>query len=350
MRLRLIILALFLVNITFANADKTEKIRLDDKHTSETKDLKFCNIVVSKTGTDNNGTTMVSIEIENKDTENVILLFDKSYSKRDLKKQKPSKSFHKTFPGTERIVEGCDGISEICLITPTKKKDLPVIVFKEPGTKSLLLPFYISKFKKKSFFSFLGGSNGRNKLQLFEAPKVELQIELGEREDEDLKRITEKSDKLIKEIEQQTFCTNPRHKPSLAEQKESYKEQIDYICDEIKDINSKRYLSYDKNREKFESILKRLEAIDFAKYEKDCGKHSIPTSNCKYCKLSPQKIYHMMDDFYKKIYNSDNRKEAKEAIMSDVKLLFECKKHASKWKNSEYSERITDRYNRINNF
>lgn len=63
-----------------------------------------------------------------------------------------------------------------------------------------------------------------------------------------------------------------------------------------------------------------------------------------------------MDDYYKKIYSSSDRKAAKAKVMNEVNALYKCctdtscSKHAAAWKSgSEYKSKIIERYNRISN-
>ena len=61
-----------------------------------------------------------------------------------------------------------------------------------------------------------------------------------------------------------------------------------------------------------------------------------------------------MDDLYKKIYTSADRKATKQSVMGQVNALYgcctaaDCAKHASQWKRGgDYKSKIIERYNRI---
>ena len=115
-----------------------------------------------------------------------------------------------------------------------------------------------------------------------------------------------------------------------------------------------RFVLLDK--ESVDDLKERLDNANFR--EGDCGRHSRVREGhtCSYCSLSLQQIYHKLDDFYKKIYSSNNRKEAKASVMSQVNALYQCctdptcSKHASAWKKGgDYKTKIIERYNRIKN-
>ena len=161
---------------------------------------------------------------------------------------------------------------------------------------------------------------------------------------------------VIEEIGKQKFCNHPSHKPSLEEQELTYKSKIDSIKSEIEKVKGKHnWFDKDKGYQKFLALKQKLAAIDFTALEEDCGKHAKRTStstktDCKYCNLTPQEISHKLEDYYKKIFSSNNRKEEKKAVMSDVNLLYGCTKHSSKWKNSKFKSGIEKYYRGIMQF
>lgn len=338
------------------NADEQRKIKLDENHSKETVHLAFCNVFVAKENTDDDRNARVSVEIENLDESNVIILFGRSYPEKELKKLSPSITFDKNFPGTKgrRNIDSYRKARTVIFIDPSEKKRLSEIVIEGEEGHLCRLPFYIAKYKKKSFF---GGSNGRNKLLLMEKQTLELEIDVELKPDNDYARINNEATALISDIGTQVFCTNTKHKPTLERQEKPYKERISKLQRDIDEvIDRHRWKVNDKGYQRYAEIKQKLSAINFSDYERDCGKRHgggtpKPTqASCKYCNLSPQQIYHKLDDYYKMIYNSNNRKATKESVMSEVNLLYSCSKHAATWKNSDYQQVITDRYRRICNF
>lgn len=348
----LIIIASFFLSVIAANADEQRKVKLDDGHSEEQIRFSYCNLFVKKVDTDDDDNAKVAIEIENLDESNVIILFGHAYPEKELKKLSPSIAFDKKFPGTkgQRNIDTYREARNVVFIDPSEKIILPEIQTKSGEIQICRFPLYFAKYK---------GSSGK-KLLLLEKQIIELEIEVEVKPDEDFIRLDEESNGLIDEISKQTFCTNPKHKVSLEKQKAPYEDRIAKIKSEINSVrNSHGWYSSERKYQRYEDIILKLDAIDFSRYEGDCGNpknHISPRRHsCKYCNLSLQQIYHKLDDYYKKIYSSGNRKATKDAVMTDVNLLYRCctdtncTKHSS-WNNSEYKVKITDRYNRICNF
>lgn len=355
MKKLLICMTFFFLAAFSTFADEQRTIKLDDGHPKEQVRLGYCNIFVTRADMDDDGNAKVTVEIENLDESNVIILFGHAYPEKELKKLSPSITFDKNFPGTkgQRNIDTYREARNVLFIEPSEKIMLPEISVKSAETRLCRLPLYIAKYKDKKF---LGATTTANKILLLEKQVLELEIEVEVKPDEDYIRLEKECNDLIEEISKKTFCTNSKHKPSLEIQEAPYIEKIGKIKFEIDEIiNRHNWYTSDRGYQRYNEIKQKLDAIDFSNYERDCGKKhggSKPVSSlgCKYCKLTPQQIYHKLDDYYKKIYSSNNRKAAKDAVISDVNLLYSCGKHSPVWKNSDYKSKITDRYNRINNF
>lgn len=360
MKRLLIFMSFFFFAVIGSYADEQQRVKLDDGHTKEQVRLGYCNIFVTKVDSDDDGNAKVTVEIENLDETNVIILFGHAYPEKELKKLSPSITFDKNFPGTKghRNIDTYREARNVIFIEPSEKSMLPEIQVKSGEVQLCRLPLYIAKYKDKSVF---GASTGRNKMLLMEKQILELEIEVEVKPDEDYVRLEGECNSLIEEISKQTFCNNPKHKSSLGSQEAPYKTRIGKIETEIDEIvNRHNWYTSDRGYQRYNALKQKLDAIDFTAYEGDCGKHRIipprPRHSCKYCNSSLQQIYHKLDDYYKKIYNSSNRKATKESVMADVNLLYKCctdgncSKHASSWNSSEYKSKITDRYNRISNF
>lgn len=355
MKKLLIFVTFFFLAALSTFADEQRKIKLDDGHIKEQVRLGYCNVFVTRADIDDDGNAKVTVEIENLDESNVIILFGHAYPEKELKKLSPSITFDRNFPGTkgQRNIDTYKEARNVLFIEPSEKIMLPEISVRSAETQLCRLPLYIAKYKDKKF---LGTTTRTNKMLLLEKQILELEIEVEVKPDEDFIRLEKECNDLIEDISKQTFCTNSKHKPSLERQEAPYKEKIGKIKSEIDEIISRHnWYTSDRGYQRYNGIKQKLDAINFSSYEGDCGKKHggnkpTPTPGCKYCKLTPQQIYHKLDDYYKKIYSSNNRKAAKDAVMSDVNLLYSCGKHSPVWENSDYKSKIIDRYNRINNF
>lgn len=334
-------------------ADEQKKVKLDDDHTKEQVRLAYCNIFVTRTEVDDDENAKVSVEIENLDESNLIILFGHAYPEKELKKLSPSITFDKKYPGTKghRNIDTYREAKNVIFIEPSEKSMLPEIQVAGGVAQLCRFPLYIAKYKNK----------GRSKVLLLEKQIIEIEIEVDVKPDEDFIRLEKESSDLIEKISKQTFCTNSRHTPSLVKQEAPYKDRIDKIKSEIDEIVSRHnWYTSDRGYQRYNGIKQKLESVKFVDYERDCGnpqKHrGSRRHSCKYCNLSLQQIYHKLDDYYKKIYNSSNRKATKESVMADVNILYRCctdgncSKHSSSWNKSEYKSKIIDRYTRISNF
>ncbi len=342
-----LVLMLMFAGIT-AYADEQRKIKLDGDHNKETVRLPFCNIFVEMTDQEDEDNARVMVEIENLDESNVIILFGHAYPEKELKRLSPSIRYDKNFPGSKgrRNIDTYREARSVIFIDPSEKKRLPEIMAENEKEQLCRLPLYIAKYKEKGFLS-------SSKLLLMEKQIIELEIEVELKPDEDFVRIDSTTTDLIDRIGKQVFCTNSKHRPSLERQERPYKNQIQNLEKEIDEVIARHHWKEDdKGYQRYADIKKKLSAIDFSRYERDCGRRHTTrvATGCKYCGLSAQQIYHKLDDYYKMIYNSKDRKAAKENVIAEVELLYSCSSHASKWRNSNYQALINDRYKRISNF
>ena len=355
MKKLLIFVTFFFLAAISTFADEQKKVKLEDGHTKEQVRLGYCNVFVTRADIDDDGNAKVTVEIENLDESNVIILFGHAYPEKELKKLSPSITFDKNFPGTkgQRNIDTYREARNVLFIEPSEKIMLPEISVRSAETQLCRLPIYIAKYKDKKF---LGTTTRTNKMLLMEKQILELEIEVEVKPDEDFIRLEKDCNDLIEDISKQTFCTNSKHKPSLERQEAPYKERISKNKSEIDEVISRHnWYTSDRGYQRYNGIKQKLDDIDFTNYEGDCGKkhpdsRPKPVAGCKYCKLTPQQIYHKLDDYYKKIYSSNNRKATKDAVISEVNLLYNCGKHSPVWKNSDYKSKIIERYNRINNF
>ncbi len=351
-------LFLFVLLFTLAStalADEQKKITLNGDHPQETITLAYANIFVSLA--ENDGESgKVKIEIENLDESNVLLLFDRAYDEKTIKKMPTSITFDKTFGGTKnkRVIEPYSGDGDrVILFRPSDKYDLPLLSVSNGSAQVCRLPIYIGKYKGKKM----------NKVLLLEKQIIELNIEAEFKPSAEYLGLKDKCDNLEREISRAVLCTNPKHKPSLDRQRAGYVNKIDALKKDIDEaIARHNWTPSDNGYVRYTALKKTLEGIDLDSRERDCGRHKAASGGgggghkCSYCSLSLQQIYHKLDDLYKRIYSSSDRKAAKKAVMSQVNALYRCctdascSKHAAQWKSGGdgYKSKITERYNRIN--
>lgn len=354
----IIVISLFLSAVSVFGQE-TKKVKLDDGHQQEKIDFGICNVFITKVENNDDDHAKVLIEVENLDEENLIVLFNKSYPEKVLKNQ--SIRFDKFYPGTKgkRAVDAFEGLRDVVRIEPgTDRKKLLLQSIVEGEMFSCDLPFYIAKYKSKKILG--AGTFRSNKLLLCDMRPLKLEIEVEMKPDENYIRLCKENEKLMNDLKTTGLCTNPRHRPALAKQKEDYTNRIEKIISEIDGIIARNNWDVSsRSYQRYKAIKDQLAAINLSEYERDCGKrHSsvpVPSHRCRYCNYSFQQIYHKLDDYYKIIYNSNNRKAAKANVISEVNLLYKCctdarcTNHAS-WSTNEYKARITERYHRINNF
>ena len=348
-RIFLFLLSFCLFSI-FARADEQKKVLLNNDKSEQTIELGFCNIFAKMQAGEESGT--VSIEMENLDESLVLIVFDRAYSEKAIKKQSKTLSivFDKTFGGEKknRTISPCSTPMEgVTLLNPSDKASLTQLTINNGETSTCSLPIYLAKWK------------GKKTLLLLERQVMELNIEVDLKPSAEFIATEDKYKDLEKEIGRQLFCTNPKHKTSLEKQKAPYLKKIEDAKAEIDQIiASHNWNEEDGGYIRYTALKAKLDAIDLSSREGDCRKHGKPTTNnghsCSYCSLSLQQVYHQMDDIYKKIYSSPDRKAAKAKYINQVNALYKCctdtgcKAHASAWKSGgEYKSKIVERYNRI---
>lgn len=349
MKLRSVFLLFFCLFSLSLLADEQRKVTLNDTHSEEMIQLAYANIFITKGETDDNDKADIRIEIENLDETNVLLVFGHAFPEKELKKQSPKITFDKQFGGTKgkRLIDTFKYNNRpVSLVEPSDKFTASSFKVLVGEISNCRIPIYVAKYKGK----------GKKNVILLE--KQVLELELTVKADEDIIRLTETYQALVAELDTMVFCTNARH---LEEQKQPYVEKINSMKTEIEGILSSRgWAESSTNYQKYNELKKQVEAIDLSSVPTEvCSQHRTVARghSCKYDSYSLQEIYHKLDDYYKKIYNSSDRKTAKAEVMADVNLLYRCctdtscREHAAAWRRGgDYKNRIIDRYNRINNF
>ena len=342
----------FCIFSLIAMADEQKKVLLSNDQSEQTINLGFCNIFARLNAEDESG--IVNIELENLDESKVLIVFDRAYPEKVIKKMSKSMSivYDKTFGGKakNRLIDPCSTPMEgVQLVKPSDKAQLTEVPVNNGENAVCLIPIYIAKQKGK-------------KVMMLEKQLIELNIEADLKPSPEYVAMEDKYTAIEKEIDRQTFCPNPKHKTSLEKQEAPYVKKIEDLKAEIDQlIASHNWKEEDGGYIRYTALKNQLDAIDLSSRERDCGRHKgggggASGHNCSYCSLSLQQIYHKMDDYYKKIYSSSDRKAAKAKVIKEVNALYQCctdptcSKHASAWKSGgEYKTKIIERYNRISN-
>lgn len=316
---RYILILLHLCTFTFVLADETKKIKITANQDSpeEMEINKSCNIYISATYSTNMDDVKISIIIENKDEEHLFFIFNRAFTEKDLKKQN-IRFDKKSYGSTDRNLRTCNSVDgdDAVQISPQHKS---YFTFQGVNSNitSIELPIYITKYK----------NSNKNKFLIMQREIIHLDVEI-ETEDKsgmkDFERLNEAYDILISELEEQTFCPNKKHSSSTDEQEKPYKDRIDEIKDEIGDIKSaNNWRERDINYKKYKDLLEKINSIDFKKYEKDCGKHKVPSINpkshaCNYSSWTADQVLSSLVRIYK---NLDNGKTKKSNAIENAKAL-----------------------------
>ena len=344
-----VFIAAYIVLMTYlpSLADEQKKITLNnDDRTTETVELSYCNIFVTLKNVDENDNAEILIELENIHESNTLLLFDRAYDEKTLKKIYPSIRYDKVFGGSKgkRYIDVCPDIKFTYKINPSGRIQLFVKTGNDKAPLVCKLPIYIAKNKNKS------GS----KMLLLAKDVIELEVQVQLKPDEEFIRITDSCKSLIREIDSETFCTNKNHRgESLKVLKSKYEGKISDLKRIIKSIiDSRGYYPSDKAYKKFMEVSGNLDKIDLdAKVVSSCPKdrkNPIPGHtghNCKNCNLTYEQIYKKLENYYIDIHNG---KKTKAQVMSDVESLYTCvSKNKKRSANNSIKSRISTYYNKI---
>ena len=346
---RIFLTALFVVGTFLTSfADEQKKISLNNNdHTSETIELAYCNIFVSLKDVDENDNAEILIELENIDESYTLILFDRAYDEKTLKKMFPSIRYDKVFGGSKgkRYIDVCPDLKSTYKINPSGRIQLFVKTGNDKAPLVCKLPIYIAKNKNKR------GS----KMLLLAKEVIELEVQVQLKPDEEYISITDSYEALIKDIDSEHFCTNSYHKgKSLKSLKSKYEGKINDLKKRINSIVEDRgYYPQDNAYKKFKEVLGKLDRISLdAKTVTSCPDDQKPRQKqkpdrhkCKNCSLSYEQIYKKLENYYIDIHNG---KRTKARVMSEVESLYTCvSKNTKRSANNGIKSRITTYYNKI---
>ena len=332
---------------SYASTDRLV-IKFNDNHTDDTISRSCYNIIISKGTANSEGIAKVYISIKNNDPFYSLYLFDKTYSKKELRKQYNIVIKNKE---CERALETsyCHFLSNVLCIPPFQLIPVGQLQIREGEEINIELPVFMAK-KNNSLC---------NKMRIDNWDLPELSIGIEERVDPDFDNISHECDMLLRDIAQQQFCRHPLHQPQLEQQEEPYQTAVENLRQQI-ESKLLTLQSSSKSFRQYMSLKDKLDKIDFSQYEvNDCGdasKHIKVGSgevhpHCEYCDMTLEQIWSHLDNLYQKVDNNITNK--KTAVNEANKILKCCKnssKHATEWKKSKYKKGIEDLCNKIKNY
>ena len=337
-----------LVSTFYVLADEQKKVLLNnDDLTQAMVELPYCNIIATLKEVDDNDNASIDIELENIQESKIIVLFDRAYSEKELKKQRPSIRYHKIFPGDKgkRIIDYNSYLSRPTYLRPYAKACLCTLNLTDDSVMTCRLPIYIAEGKKKDILKVQLSNN----LHLQELEVIELEIHLKLKPDEAYINLTNTYEQLMDDISKETFCKNKNHKgPSCIVLFKKYKDRITEIKAQINAIiQERKYFSTDKKYKMFMEISQKLDTIDFdSLVVESCDNDKKRTGHwCHYCRWSYEQIYKELENIYIDIHNGGKKKES---VMSKVEALYNCStRNKNRKKNDSYKSRIKTYYNKI---
>ena len=292
---------------------------------------------------DNQGRTPVQIELEN-NSDYKFLLCDRAWSKKMLKKDRIY--IEKGMGDNTLPIENLDlGIRHqaLLLIEENARYTFPEILVEEEKTYVCTLPIHLVKPKPNWFC--------KKKKIVKRIPICTINITVDNR-DEVYDKFKRQCDSLQqafnRAIEKEEFCTHPRHSVPFDTQTYQYTEANRALRDQIRPyILNKGWSPQSKKYQRYAVLLDSLNKMNNAlvqyKNEKHyCGKDTVITHSCAYCKLSLQEIYIRLNKHYINLYNGTVQKSA---ILREVNALYNCAKYRRN--SDQYMSGITEFYNKI---
>lgn len=312
---------LFLCTTIIAVADEKKKVEITANQSQpvEVELNSNSKFYVSATKLVNTTEVTISVEVENMDDVHPLFIFGHAFTEKDLKSQKPSIRFDKkSYGSTSRDLRICKSVDcdPVVQITSQQKG---VFTFSGyvGGITPIELPMYMAKYPQKKNLS-------KGKYLIMQREIIYLDVEVKDEEKDetdDFDQLNDAYENLISELEEQTFCKNSKHAPSLLEQEQPYKDKIDDLKDAIADIKSaNNWREREPKYKQYKELLEKLNAIDFKQYEKDCGGHIqiVHSHSCSYDSWTPNQVLSSLVRIYQ---NLDNGKVKKSSAVESAKAL-----------------------------
>ena len=304
--------------------------------------------------TDDQGRTPVLIGLENNSYTYSFLLFDRTWSEKDLRKSYIV--IDKNFGGRTSVkVQNIELLNENGFneVKTYDRYTFPVILVEEGKTYDCKIPIHLAKPKPGIF------CKKRKKLYSMIDCTIRVSVENKDVVYENLKSECDSIHEAVnRAIDREEFCTNPLHRPSFDVQTEKYVETIHRLRDRVRPTLNE--LPEDsKKHARYEALLISLyqmeDALQQYKGEQhDCGKPHVRKHSCNYCKLSLEQIYNRLNALYIDLYNGTVQRAE---IMKEVEDLYKCcsdptcAKHSKQWKNNDpLKAKIIEFYNKIKSY
>ena len=299
---------------------------------------------------DDQGRTPVQIELENSSNNYDFLLFDHTWSKKELRKQKIH--LDKGYTGESTLaVENIElDVNQGYLIPSNsgKRYIFPVVLVEEEKTYECKIPIHLAKPKPNWFC--------KKKKKLYDIITYPLQITV-DIKDKAYEKLEHSCDSLTKafyeDVERKVFCTNQRHRPGFEDQVLKYTCEEQNLRNQInRQLADKTLSTHSKKYKRYTALLDSLDKMNQAKnnYEHDCGRHKVTNPSCGYCSLSLQEIYNRLNRHYINLYNGEVQKTA---IINEVNALYRCgttHSNAKRTNGDSYKARIIEFYNKIKKY
>lgn len=304
---------------------------------------------------DSQGRTPVQLELENSSSLYRFLLFDRAWTKKELKKNHVV--MEKNFGGeTSMKVENIKLVNENGFneIVPNERYTFPEILVEEEKTYECKIPIHLTKPKPGLF------CKKRKKLHSIIDCTVRISVD---NKDEVYDKLKRECDSLLLAfngaLAREEFCTNPLHRPPFEVQTDAYTSANQNLRDRIRrPLYEKGWSKDSKRYKRYEALLASLDKMDTAleryKNEKhECGKVHVKKHSCAYCNLSLQQIYNKLNRHYMDLHNGTVQKSA---VIREVNALYKCctdptSKHAPQWRSGDpYKAGIIEFYNKIKDY
>lgn len=341
-----LLLALFTAISVFADGEY--KIVLNEDDNKKSLELGYININVTMGEPDAQGRVDINVELVNPNevSNNMLFLFRQSFDEKELRGlRNPRVVYDWKYPVKRpRYTDYCEqlGRDVVGLAPNAPTYRISHLQMTEDEILSIRLPFYMA-IKKCS-----------KKAALMEKHVETLIISVELTPDEDYLAMKRSCDSIVEVVSHLSFCNNPKHKPSLEEREQPYRQ----VMDDLRFIINKKLQQWPTKSykyRKYNELKQQLNGIVFE--EADCGDPTQHVSShyCKYCKLTLEQIYDTFDSLYQeKVYP---KKELTKEDIQQVKDMYKCctdktcKSHAAEWKkNNRYKDGIVNYYNRIMNY
>lgn len=348
--------------LAMANQEYEINLAQDPEHAVKSVRLGELGYITFQYLSKNGNTAYVQITIDNQTQQHptpvAFILFKKEYHEKALKSNTPKIVFEKTYPGTKGniSVNGFQSLKGLIDIIPTGENEV-VSTIEVPFTspKDLTIPLYIATYKLRDLQK-KGKDNVSYKIREELTFSFHLAVKGWSEEDPTYVRLKEEVDHYNASLAGVNFCPNPKHKPSLAEQQQSYVEKRDSLRAEIEQLmKNEGWMTVDKPYEAYTKLIEELDKVNLNTLKVDCNNHKSKKPypkpdrpSCSNCSLTEQQIYHRLDD----LLQSLNRgRVSKDQAVKSARSLFNCyQQHKSRNKSGTYGTKINNYYNKIVNY